>query len=176
MEGKANDDFHIAESPSAVAWSNLASCIDFSAPEEHSAHEVSTCSTGEHSLPVEPTATRFELSSYGDVILSLTIHATTVMQCVLVVSQQWDSPVNVKQLDQKTWIAELVDHGLPTIFIKGNCFNTISYVLIKGKDIDRVVCTVAHIQDKYRRTLFLNTPSIRVDTLFGAKYIFRTLD
>jgi len=106
MEGKAN----------AVAWSNLASCIDFSAPEEHSAHEVSTCSTGEHSLPVEPTATRFELSSYGDVILSLTIHATTVMQCVLVVSQQWDSPVNVKQLDQKTWIAELVDHGLPTIF------------------------------------------------------------
>ena len=70
------------------------------------------------------------------------IFKTVSRVSILVVSQQWDLPVNVKQLDQKTWIAELVYHGLPTIFIKGNCFNTISYVLIKGKDIDRVVCTV----------------------------------
>ena len=151
----------------SVPWSDLASSVDFSLYEEHDAHEVSKGSKG----------TQFELTSCGDVILYVTIHATAVTQCVLSVSQQWDLQVKVTQVAPRTWVAELVNNGLPTIFIKGNCFNSISNVFITGTDIHRVTCTVAIIEDpNNRKTIFHNTRSLRIDTVEGPKYIFRTLD
>lgn len=109
----------------------------------------------------------------GDIFLSAKIEAGVIHECVLIIPQQFSIQLTPTMVKTGVWKVNILEKGLPSLFLQTNCNNRGVIMRIEGESIGRVFVESADV--KTRSSLandFKHTDGIVVDTPQGSHTIW----
>lgn len=116
----------------------------------------------------------FEIAGV-DVLLSLTIKADILDECLLCIPQQFSVLLKPYLFKPNTWHID-IPGGFPSIFVQTSCINRLVLLKVKGRGILGTQTRAAYIKNHYRDELgneiFPKATQLVIDSEYGPKTLY----